>query len=235
MKLGSSILIFFFCCGIGLNAFAEPFTGFLYEQGSNKQKLLFNLKRTEEKNEHQLLVKIVYTDPLGVEAVVENLVMQNGKVFKYFIHHKQMNEESALEVQGDKIIFKKIKGNKTEIKEETRTENFVVGPSLLGYLSHHWESLLKGDTISVRYAALDRQETIGFKIFRTHREQRAGREVLIIKMKPSSFIIAVLVKPLVFIFDVSTKVLIELQGRTLPKIKSNKDWKDLDVDGIYQF
>lgn len=235
MNTGLRLFILFFCFGSPLSAYSIPFTGQMYEQGTQKQKLLFNLKRTEEEKGAILSAKIVFTSPEGREVVTEELIMQNGKVSKYVIHHHQLGEKRELEVKDKKIVFKNELGGKIETDEEDLTDNLVVGPSLVSYLKEHWADLLKGNEISVRYAALDRKETVGFNLFKIEEGKKDGRDVMVVKMKPSSFIIAALVKPLIFIFDKPTGNLVEIRGRTLPKQKVGNGWKDLDTDGVYQY
>lgn len=54
-------------------------------------------------------------------------------------------------------------------------------------------------------------------------------------MKPTSFIIAALVDPLVFTFEKKTARLLEMKGRTLPKLRKGEKWKDLDAFITYDY
>jgi hypothetical protein len=54
-------------------------------------------------------------------------------------------------------------------------------------------------------------------------------------MKPTSFIIAGIVDPLIFSIERDTVKLLELKGRTLPKKKVGNKWKDLDAEIVYSY
>jgi hypothetical protein len=103
-------------------------------------------------------------------------------------------------------------------------------------VKENFEALKKGDTIAFRFGVWDRQETVGFEIFKTGTEKIGDLEALVLKMKPSSFLISALVKPIFFKFSLAQPVrLLEQNGRVAPKIKSGDSYKDLDAEVVYRY
>ena len=210
---------------------AEPFSCSVFEKDSNKSKLLFTGKRTEKDGN----VQTAFLSPDGKEAVTEEVFFKDGKLSKYLLHQKQLGEEGALEVREGKIFFTYTKDGKTKTSDEDLTANLIIGPTTVDFIQANWDKLIAGDTVDSRFAALDRRETVGFKFFKEKDLDAGGKPAVQIKMKPSSFVIAAIVKPLLFTFDKGTKRLVELNGRALPKQNVDGKWKDLDADLVYKY
>ncbi|MBI3534520.1 MAG: hypothetical protein HY072_03400 [Deltaproteobacteria bacterium] len=231
-----TILFSFILLMVFNNAFAMNFTAKLYELNSDQKNLLFQMKREETKVQDNLSVKNTITDLQGKEAVLEELTLVEGKISKYLIHQKQLGDERVLEVKDNKILFRTTnKNGETKMDEEKLVANLVVGPTVLDYLRKNWDVILKGETLAIRYAALDRRETVGFKFFKESDIKCGNQDCVLVKMKPTSFIIAALVDPLLFTFEKTSAKLLELKGRTLAKRNLNGDWKDLDAHIVYEY
>ncbi len=211
---------------------ATPSESTLFEKGSGFKKPLYNWKREEPAPGKTV---VTYTGMEGAEIIREQAVAEGEKIKSYDLDHKQLGEKGSLRTQDGKVILSYTKEGKTETETEDLTENLIVGLTTVDYLKVHWAELLKGDTVSVRYAALDRKETVGFKFFKIEEKTLEGEEVVIIKMKPSSFIIAALVDPLIFTFRKKDTRLLYLEGRTVPKQRIEGKWKDLDVEVKYRY
>ncbi len=217
-------------------AWAAPMKGNLFEKGSNRQKLLYRFQRNEQVFEGgRTVAKAIFADPSGVEAVVEELTLEGDKIKTYQVHHKQIGEERLLEVKGGKLLFTLTRDGKTETAEEDLPANLVIGPTIADILKKNWDTLMKGDDVVARFASLERKETVGFKFTKDIETSVDGKNRVVIKMKPTSFIIAALVSPIFFTFDKGTRLLLEVEGRTLPKQRVDGRWKDLDADVVYQY
>ncbi|MFN7728679.1 MAG: hypothetical protein ACK5P7_05955 [Bdellovibrio sp.] len=68
---------------------------------------------------------------------------------------------------------------------------------------------------------------------KTGEEDVSGQKALVLRMKPSSFIIAALVKPIIFKYASDGSRLLEMNGRVAPKQKSGDSFKDLDAEVVY--
>ena len=204
----------------------------IYDLGS-KSKLLYTSVDKEEKNGDLVTGHVTFNDPQGKEAVREDYTLQNGKLIKYTLHQRQVNEEGTLEVKDGRTNFSYTKEGKTSTDDEKAVDNLVTGPVIIRYIQGHWDEIMKGDTVDVRWAALDRKETVGFKFFKMEEKQMDGKNVVLVKMKPTSIVIAAIVDPLIIIFERDSKKLLEIKGRTLPRQMIDGHWKDLDADTLF--
>jgi len=226
----------FICLNIlSFTASAIPLSGTVYEKDTNRKNALYWWQRIEEGDASALKIKLVYTGLDNQEAVIENVLLENGKIKKYSIEHKQTNESGWLEVRDNKIFFEYTKEGKTKTSDEKLTENLVVTATVADFLAQNTETLMRGDTVSARLGVLDRRETVGFKFFKTGEGTLVGRETVTIKMKPTSFIIAAIVDPLLFTFDKNGMKILEISGRTMPKQLISGKWKDLDANTVYHW
>lgn len=216
-------------------AFAVPLTGTVFEQGSAHKNALFAWQRVEEGDPAHLTVVQTYRAPDGKPAVVEKATLENGKIRQYTIDQRQTDEQGVMIVRDGKVHFEYTKDGKTRTADEDEPENLVVTGTVTDWVAAHAEPLLKGETLHVRFGVLDRRETVGFKFFKIDEGKRDGKDTVTIKMKPTSFVIAAIVDPLLFIYEKDGgKIRIaEIQGRTMPKRNVNGKWKDLDADTVY--
>jgi hypothetical protein len=219
----------------GISARAAPFQAQVFEIGSNHQKLLYTLIRKESGPADKLKTNIVFKDPSGKEVVREAALVSNGHVVRYSMEQLQLGEVGSLEVSDGKARFSFTRNGKTETSEEDAVDNLITGPTTMDFLERHWKELLAGETVSSRFAVIARKETVGFKFFKEAEEERGGRRVVRLKMKPTSIVIAALVDPLVFWIDRETVHLVEVRGRTLPMARVGDRWKDLDAEILYRY
>lgn len=207
----------------------------VYEQGSNKQKELFKqsveIKTVDGKDQ----IKSVYTDTAGNVAIEQNVVLEGSKVIRDEVQQKQTNEVGIIEVRDGKIHFTKTSGGKTKTDDEKLGSTFVVSASFQRFVKDNWADVSGGKTVAFRYGVWDRMETVGFEITKMGTETVGGEEAVVLKMKPSSFVIAAIVKPITFKFKADGSRLLEMNGRAAPKMKDGNKFKDLDAEIVYTY
>ena len=212
---------------------SKSFIGRGYLLDSEPKDLLFRLER--KLAEDQRSAQAVFTDLNGKELVRETTGFNDRmEVITYEVIQHQTGDRGKIEVAGDRLRFTKVSGGKTHIEEEKLVSNWVVGPSLVPLLVMRWSEIEQGIKIPVRLALWDRQETVGFELFKDRIERgEDGKERLIVKMKPSNFIISALVNPIYFGFGKDGRSLDWVRGRVLPKRQVGSKLKDLDAELIY--
>ncbi len=83
---------------------------------------------------------------------------------------------------------------------------------------------------------LPRRETVGFIFVKSSESAWEGQPVLILKMEPSSRVIAALVEPLYFSLQKAPPHhVLEYIGRTTPKIETGGQWRDLDAVTVFDW
>jgi hypothetical protein len=96
--------------------------------------------------------------------------------------------------------------------------------------------LLGGETIKCRLISVSRAETVGFKFFKESETIWRGRPAMVVKLQPSSIVIARLVAPLHFVIEkAAPHRILEYTGRTTPSIQKNGKWDDLDAVTVFDW
>jgi len=220
---------------LATSAAAEEFTATFYPQGK-REPVLFTQTQTETRSGDTVTgIRRVYFAPDGKEVAVEEVAFEGGKVKTFRFEQKQVNEQGSLEVKDGQVHFSYTADGKTKTDSEALTPDFVVSPLLIAYLRTGWPALLEGKTLKARLAVLDRRETVGFQFTKVGETALNGRAVVLVQMKPSSFIIAALVKSIRLTLDKETARLAEYSGRVVPKQQVNGKWETLDADVVYKY
>jgi hypothetical protein len=213
------------------------FTTKIFAADSNKQKLLFTARHDAETISDTMLGTTVYSDPNGkvvARETMEFAVSGSDRILKrYRLEQLQLASDGTVEIKGNTAHFSYTNGGKTKTSDEKIGDDFVVGPSLLGYLDHKWPDILAGKKVGIRFGVLDRLESVGFELFKEKETEIDGKKAVAIKMKPSNFIIAAVVDPLTFFFSPDGKTLMELHGRVPVKKLVDGKYKDLDAVTVY--
>jgi hypothetical protein len=117
-----------------------------------------------------------------------------------------------------------------ETASEPRQGPVVTGPTLVGFIVRRLDGLRRGEVVPVRFAVLDRKETIGFELSVLEHDGAHTR----VRMKPRSFFYSLVIDPIDFTFDATSK-LIRLEGRVPPKSTADGGFRDLDARVEYRY
>lgn len=216
-------------------ALAENYSAILYEQNSKKQTKIYTLEVTDT-NAETGEFESIYKDPEGNVVVQEKAILKGSELVKFEIDHKQLGQKGVIEIKDGKAFFTKVMADgRSSTKDEKIGKTFVTSSNFRKFVKDNWEGIKSGKTIEFRYGVWDRQETVGFEIFKDGSEKIGEVEATVVKMKPSSFLIAALVKPIFFKFNEDGSKLLELNGRVAPKKKEGANWKDLDAEVSYSY
>lgn len=216
---------------------AATYKGKIYALDSNRQNLIYNFEWIEETklvaDKQEGYFKSWYRDLNGKDALIEEATTLNGEFVRYRLTQNQLKEQSLVERQGNKLVFwhgdLDAPIEKLSRSEEDWDPRFSIGPMVVQQVGNAWSALAKGESLKLRFGVPERRETIGFTL--SKHEERPDSTV--IRMKPTSFIIAALVNPLYFHFEKDGSKIKVLKGRALPKVQKDGKWKDLDAEVVY--
>jgi len=229
LQLGLFILINTFMIS------AWSFEATIYEKDTKLGKKLFTFETKEDVSDGSQMITTTYKNLEGQEIIVENATLKDDKLVKFSIDQKQIEAKATVEVKDGKVFFTKLEKGNEKKNDEKYKEPLVISSNFQRYVASQLDDLIKGKTIEFRYVAWTRAETVGFEIFKESEENYNGEDVVVLKMKPSSFIIAALVKPLQFKFSKSSKKLLYMKGRVAPMQKVGDSYKDLDAEVVYKY
>ena len=228
------INIFFIFVFQMIYTYSFAFKGFVYEKNSERKKILYTIEREEKKTDSNEILIIKHLNQEGVLAVEEIATFEKNQLQKYELSYPLSQEFGKVTIADGKAHFSYTKDGKTKEDTEKWSDNFIVGLSLKNYIQSNWDSLINGNTLKVRFGVPDRIESVGFSLFRV-KENEKDNHSIVVKMKPTSFLIAALVDPIYFNFDIKTKELNSFIGRAKPKQLINGKWKDLDAETVYNW
>jgi hypothetical protein len=100
-------------------------------------------------------------------------------------------------------------------REEPLVDGFVTGPYLALYLVRHWDAVVRGDTLKIRFGVPDQLRSFAFRVSRDRSREGNRGEVIVARMSPSSALLRWFIKPIYFRFTPEGELL-TIEGRTLP-------------------
>lgn len=169
-------------------------------------------------------------EPSGAIALIEGAAhSEDYALTDYTLFVNQLGQTGSLHVEGDTATFR-IDGERT--KTEQLSGPIVVGPTLVGFVFKRLEALRAKQRVGVRFAVLERLETIGFDL---ELVEALAPDQTRIRMSPSGFLYRLAVAPLFLTFETATGKLVRLEGRIPPKLRDGERWADFDARVEYRF
>ena len=146
---------------------------------------------------------------------------------RYRLDHHEAQRSGEVTRVGERLEFSCTRDGKTNSRSEDFDERFLVGSMLPDYVGSHWSALMREETLKVRMAVADRCRSIGFKIQRERDIRFEGSAAVVIELKPSSFVVRLLVKPIHLTFRPDGKQIYAFRGMTDPLRKVDGKWRNL--------
>lgn len=237
MKKNVAPLLIFF---VGLHSFlqnavwARTARGVVYYSGAtpeNKGSNQYSFEMTDTKDGSKRSVTLLWKTKSGQVLVEENATLVDGLLQKYGVQQKQIGENALAEVKGNKLHFEKTAadGSVSRDEEDYDSKVLVMG-QMEDFVKSHWDDLMAGETLKVKFAVVFRKETIGFALEKEKEAIVSGKNAIIVKVKPSSFFISLFVNPLrLYLESSGDHRLLQLEGRLPIKvITGENDWSDIE-------
>lgn len=195
--------------------------------------LLFRYERRVHTVGRDLVSTHLTYDPTGAVVVIQSAVhTPRYELVRADLIHGQSGASGSVEVSGQQVTFRLNEGGRVSTAHENLTDPVVSGPTMFGYILAHWDELMSGASLPIRFAVLERSETIGFALDKVE-SASPGRTV--IRMKPSNVLVRIAVAPTYFEFDTATRRILEYTGRVPPLETVNDRLRTLDARVAYHF
>ncbi len=206
-------------------------SGTLYGIGERQGNLLYrwSLQYVKGNREHWLSH---YVDAGGAIAAEDELFMKDGKFAEYRYMRHTTGERADVRIEGDKIIYEQEWDRTMKHSVEKMSANFVTGPYLFVYIQKNWNSLVRGEPLTIRFGVPDLLRSYEFRLSRDKQEEKArnkDKETVIIKMAAAGFFVKFFVDPILLEFAESEDIPRRIIGRTLPVEKHGQ--KVVFIDG----
>lgn len=145
--------------------------------------------------------------------------------------HGQSGVSASVVIADGTATYTLEDGMRTTTSREAVTEPVVAGPTMFGFILAHWDALTRGTAVPIRFAVLERGESLAFVLARVDGPQ--GRTI--IRMTPSSPLVRLAVSPTYFQFDTRSRQILEYTGRVPPFERRGDTLSTLDARVTYQF
>ena len=215
---------------------ADDRLGKIYEIGKTDQPPLFIQKTHKEPINGMIEHHSSIADADGKEVMREEANYKDTTLLYNHVMQLQTKESFQVENKDGRLYFKtfEIQADGSEkVKKESDQrlpESFIMGPISEVVIISKWDELVDGKTVTAHFGVLEMQDTVRFDFTKISFDGKT----LVVKMKPTSFFISLLVKPIELRFDAATKKIIRYIGRTPLKRMIKGKLEPFDGEIIYE-
>lgn len=236
MKISYFIALMAICVAIPSPALADEIVkGKIFDPDSGK--LLFEYENKKGSTGAITFSHTRYQElGSGNPVVEEDMLFENGKLKSYKYNQLQTQESGNIEIRDGKVFYHYVEQGKPSTDDEKFEDGMIVPDQIEEVIRTSWKQLDADETVKIRILLLERQDSVGFKLFKDKERDYKGKPAVDIVMKPSSiFIAAVAPSFRVTVEKDSPHRLLETLGRLpvrMPKVnppKKRSDWKAIDA------
>ena len=165
-------------------------------------------------------------DASGEVVVAESARLAPGyELLRFDAAHRQAHYSGSVVANGRHLEFVLNQGGRISHASEDVSDPVVAGPSLHGFILHHWDPLMAGQALPVRMIVMAEKQTYGFVIRQV--ESASGRTAF--EVTPSSWLVRLAVAPLRVEFDSTKRHVVRYQGRVPPMLMVDGKPRPLDA------
>lgn len=132
---------------------------------------------------------------------------------------------ATVDTAAGTLTFSVLENGRERQKAERLSLPLVSGPSLFGYIHHHWDAVIDGDNQSVRFIVLKDMTTYGFSI----RAEGMQDGLMSFSVTPTNLLVRLAVPPMHLMFDAQSRQLVRFEGRVPPQDNRTDRLKALDA------
>jgi hypothetical protein len=211
----------------------------------NSAKLLFKFKRTVSCSGAKVSVMREYSYPDGRLAAREQVAYEGNVLRSYRLEELQIGSSGVATLGRDprdpaktlvNVEYSKDTGSRARARNETTESGVLVNDMVGAFIASNYERLQNGAKVNCRYLVISRRETVGLSFIKERETSWHGRDVIVLRMQPTSRLISVLVDPLYFVVEkASPHRVLQYVGLTTPKVGESGHWKDLEATTVFDW
>lgn len=194
------------------------YRGSVFELSRANGPELFSYERRVAHTDGGLAAAHITKDSRGIVLIAEEARFSKAYALARFdAANAQVGFSGTVRVSDDgrQLDFRLVDNGVASTARERVSAPVVSGPSLHGFVLHHWPALIAGRTIPVRMIALAKKQTYGFDI---RLAQRSGGRTTF-SITPSSWLVRLAIAPLEVTFDDATRDVVRYEGLVPPVIE----------------
>jgi hypothetical protein len=204
-------------------------TANVYSLNPKSVEPLFWFERRAQSAGSQTVVDVWFRTHDGQIALHEKVIYEREKVIQYDSFEDQIDEHYAMRAAGGEVSFVITRGHNVTRSSDRWTNETRIIDEIPDYIRKHWSALLAGETLQIRFVVMFRGEIIPFRIYKQATIDQDGTPAVVIRLRPSNWIIAKFVRPVDLLFrNDEPRTLVEMTGPLPVKIQRGSKWVDLD-------
>lgn len=129
------------------------------------------------------------------------------------VHVPRGIQSTGTVLEGGRLHIETRSRGRTRTRTERHAEPFVVGPTLFGFVAAHWEPLVAGEVVDVRFVVTDRGRSYPFRL----RHERTTEGHTTISMTARSLFVRMSVPPMRMTFETASRRIVRYEGRIPPQ------------------
>jgi hypothetical protein len=225
-------------------AIPKLLTGTLYAIGSDRKKALYTFRRTASRSGAAIHVQREFFCTNGTLAAVEKVLYESNQLVSFEMQDFQAQVSGAIHIKPDPenparqdIYISYAHGLDPPLgRARILQPDTVIDDTLYPFMLAHWDNLMHGQAVKFHFVSLNWERTFQFELMKTGESVQDGMPVVQLTMRPTSFFISALVKPIIFTVQRDAPhAILSYIGRTTPRILKGKSWKDLDAETVFNY
>jgi hypothetical protein len=191
------------------------YRGAVFDQHEVGASALFSYERRVGRRAQGQSAAHITHAPNGDVVIVEEAQFGPGYALQRFdATNRQLGYSGSVVLSNDgrHLAYRLLQDGVVTTATEDVSDPVVSGPSLHGFILHHWDALARGDRLPVRMIVMAKTQTYGFDIRRA--DSKAGRTSF--SITPSNWLVRLALRPLTVTFDSVTRNVVRYEGRVPP-------------------
>jgi hypothetical protein len=205
--------------------------GAIYAQGFSRQDLLYTQKDFIDVAGNQTVLTHVYYREDGSQAAYERVFLENGVIVNYQTEIFDLDMYGEKTRNGSSMTISQQQGGKSKEKIREWDENLVAGPMLPSLIGENRGIPAEGKKVEFLLPFFDIQTLIPFKLVSKNGLDDGGR--LTVQMKLKNGLLGMLIKPIDFVVDMDTGLVLEIHGPTILPVPGSSSKNNLVKANIY--
>ena len=232
-KIGFIFLFLAFAAGTAA-AEHDVFTAEIFLRDSDQQEPLFSYtsKVVQDRNLKSIIHS--YFTPENELFAEETVSLKSGKFYSHTSAFPVFEESSLLVREGDSLIFTYTKKGRTRSRTFPFRE-YIYGPTRQDFFNAVLPFLLEGETIAFELPFPQMLNFVEFRIYLIENSpfRRPGTKVL--EMRTRSLLLRMFAKPIQYVLDEETGLILEIHGPTTLRRRVGKRWEFFDGSIYFRY
>lgn len=179
--------------------------------------------------------KVEYSEPDGLVFGHKVIDDSHSKIAPSFTQTNMRNGEEIKVNSGAKTIvvdYKKDRSSERKEADISYEPGMVIDAGFNAFVREYWQSLENDTKMKIQFVVPSRQSTVGFTVSRSlcKPDTKKGAECFV--LTPNSWVVKMLVDPILLAYDSDTKQLLRFTGRANIADK-NGDYQAVDIQYHY--